>query len=98
MQTTYYLLMNLRTSAGLENYGRFYLGNHRDNAYAIFGMLNGRADISQQNTLFVELMETKDGLPVNIQLLPCTLDELAENCRIITRELFKMYNLQESDL
>jgi hypothetical protein len=40
-------------------------------------------------------METKNGLPVNMQMIGCSLEDLAENCKIITKETFKLFNLKE---
>jgi hypothetical protein len=39
-------------------------------------------------------METRDDLPVNLKLITCTLEELAENCKLITKEIFKINNLE----
>jgi hypothetical protein len=57
--------------------------------------LKGTTDIDEKNILHLDLMETRNGLPVNIQMITCTLEELAENCKIITRELFRLYNLEK---
>ena len=43
--------------------------------------------------LQIDLMETKNNLPVNIKVIGCTLEQLAENCKIITKEVFKMFVL-----
>jgi hypothetical protein len=40
-------------------------------------------------------MKTINDLPVNIQMISCPLDELAESCKIITKETFKLFNLKE---
>jgi len=45
--------------------------------------------------LSLELMETRNGLPLNVQMLSCCLDDLAENTKIITREIFKLHNLEQ---
>jgi hypothetical protein len=44
--------------------------------------------------LAMELMEAVNGLPVNLHMLGCTLEELAHNCKIITKETFKLHNLE----
>jgi hypothetical protein len=41
-------------------------------------------------------LETEKGLPVNLDFITCTLNQLAENCRIITKELFISENLEDS--
>jgi hypothetical protein len=35
----------------------------------------------------MESMETKNNLPVNIKVIGCTLEEMAENCKVITKEV-----------
>jgi hypothetical protein len=41
-------------------------------------------------------MEIEKGLPVNLDFITCTLNQLAENCRIITKELFKSESFESS--
>jgi hypothetical protein len=93
MQTTFYIICHINTPAGLEKYGRFEIGNDREKAYELFSKLKGNKDVNEQNFLCLEFMETVNDLPVNIDMLGCTLNELAENCRIITKEVFNFYNL-----
>ena len=45
----------------------------------------------------MELEETVNGLPVNLQMLGCTLEELANNTKIIVKETFKYLNLKETE-
>ena len=46
--------------------------------------------------LTIELVETVNELPVNLHILACTLEELTYNCRIITKEAFKLHNLKHT--
>jgi len=55
--------------------------------------LKGNPDVDQ-TMLTMELEETVNGLPVNIQMLACTLEELAHNTKIIVKETFKLLNLK----
>jgi hypothetical protein len=41
------------------------------------------------------LREINRNLPFDIQMIHCTLDELADNCRLITKNQFKKINLKE---
>lgn len=93
MKTTFYIVATLNTPDGPEAYARFELGNKRQEALDIFRQLKGSADMATGNFLSMELMETVEGLPVNLLLISCTLDELAANCRTISKELFNMMNL-----
>jgi hypothetical protein len=86
----------MRTLAGFQPYGRFELGDDRTFAYDLFSMLRGRTSVRQEDILHIDLMELKDGLPVNIRVISCTADEMAANCKIITKELFRRINLDVS--
>ena len=92
--TTFYAVLSIKTPEGFENFGRFNLGNSRKTATAIFQQLKGSPDVNYKTMLAVELIETENGLPVNLHMLDCTLDELAYNCKIITKETFKLHNLK----
>jgi len=46
--------------------------------------------------LTIDLVETVNGLPLNFNILGCTLEELAYNCRVITKETFRRYNLKQA--
>ena len=89
METTFYIVMSMKTGAAIESFGKFDIGNNRDHAYKIFKTLRGSSEADEKNVLFLELMETKDHLPMNIKIISCTLNELTENCRLITKEIFK---------
>jgi hypothetical protein len=94
MQSIFYIVLNIRTGSGFECFGKFSIGNDKQHAYTIFDKLKGTRKVTDQSLLHLDLMETKQGLPVNVQVISCSLDELSENCRIITRETFKVYNLE----
>ncbi len=94
METQYYITITLRTHKGLESFAKFFIGNHRQHAFAIFKQLKGSHDVSEENILYFEFWETQKGLPANLDLITCTLNQLAENCRTITKELFKSENLE----
>jgi hypothetical protein len=89
METTFHIMLSIKTANGFESFGRFLLGHDREAAYRIFQQLRGNRDISDTGILHAELVETRNELPVNIQLISCTLKEVAENCGIITKEIFK---------
>ncbi|HLF45929.1 MAG TPA: hypothetical protein VI548_05870 [Chitinophagaceae bacterium] len=92
-KTVFYIVLNLKTSKGFESFGKFYIGNNRKTANSIFKSLAGNKDVNEKDILLMELMETVDGLPLNIRAITCSLAELAENCKIITKEIFKFFNL-----
>lgn len=96
MQTGFYIVINLKTAAGIETLGRFELGNNRSFAHRIFSLLYGRPVNSEEGVIYLDLMETKERLPMNLQVHYCTLAELGENIKIITKEMFKHLTLTDT--
>lgn len=94
METKYHILLSMKTSTGPESFARFFIGNNRDVAAALFQKLKGTPDVDERNVLYLDFIETKNGLPLNLKLITCTLEQLGENCRLITKEIFKMNNLE----
>jgi len=94
-QTAFYIILNLRTGNGYETFGKFFLGNNKKSATTIFDQLKGIKNVDEKSILQLDLMESRNGLPVNMQMISCSLKDLAENCKIITREIFRHYNLEE---
>ncbi|HEV8504457.1 MAG TPA: hypothetical protein VGQ53_03625 [Chitinophagaceae bacterium] len=94
METTFSIEFSMKTREGLESFATFSVGNKREKAYAIFNQLKGEPDVTEKDILFIDLIETAAGLPVNLKMISCTLNQLTKNCRIITRELFKLKNIE----
>lgn len=94
METQFYITFTLKTGKGLESFAKFFIGNNRERAYNIFQELEGIHDVCENNVLFIDFIETKEGLPINLNVITCTLDQLARNCRTIVKELFKSENLE----
>jgi hypothetical protein len=93
METALYILLNMKIAGGFETYGKFWIGNDSRAAYDLFDSLHGNLDVSEENLLCIELIELRDGLPVNLKMLRCNIDQLSVNCKLITRETFKRLNL-----
>jgi len=91
----FYIVLNIKSGKDFQTYGKFFLGSNRKFAENIFKKLKGNKKISDASVLYIELMETNNELPINIHLMSCTLDELSENCKMITKETFKQCNLEE---
>ena len=94
-QPGFYIVINLKAGKSYESYAKFFLGKNRRSAENIFHKLKGSVDVSEKSILQLQLTEMVHDLPLNINLLSCTLDELGENCKIITKELFKHLNLEK---
>jgi len=91
----FYIVLNIKSGKDFQTYGKFFLGSNRRFADSIFKKLKGNRRVSSASVLYIELMETNNELPVNIQVMSCSLDELSENCKMITKETFKQCNLGE---
>jgi hypothetical protein len=94
MKTTFYIDLSLKTPGGPEPYGRFFIGNNREKAYELFTKLICNKDVNESDMLFLDLMEMQGSLPLNLKMISCTLEQLCQNCKTITRELFQMTNLK----
>jgi hypothetical protein len=94
-QTTFNIRLNIKTCQGFECFGKFFLGNKREFATAIFDQLKGEKTLDDKNVLQFDLVESINSLPASIQVISCSLEELAENCKLITKETFKVINMEE---
>ena len=93
-ENTFYILLSIKTTSGFEIFGKFNLGNKKEAAAEVFRQLKGTQKVNEKTVLTIEMMETVKGLPQNLHILGCTLEELAYNCKIITKETFKLRNLK----
>ena len=85
--------VTIRTATGFEPLCDFYLGNKRSIAQSIFTQLEGNDEVRESDILQVDLREINDGLPLDVKIKHCTLAQLSRSCSLITKELFKYYNL-----
>lgn len=86
----------MKTVNGFESICEFYAGNNKAIATAIFNALEGNDTAGNNDILQFDLLEMRKGLPCNLQIKHCTLSEMTNNCRILTREIFKYRNLADS--
>ena len=93
MDKQYFIELGFKTPEGPEIFGRFFAGDNCKRAGAIFSKLQGNKNINDSNVIFLTFVETSNGLPVDLDMIGCSLDQLGENCKIITKELFKIYSL-----
>ncbi len=94
MKTTVYIDISIQTSQGHRRIGRFELGNDREAARILFKKLKGSPEVNVKDMLFIEFMEMINGLPLNLDMLTCDLQELGANTMLITQELFRLANLK----
>ncbi|MEZ2335336.1 hypothetical protein AB6735_06860 [Mucilaginibacter sp. RCC_168] len=93
MKTQFYILLSLKTAHGFVNYGQYFLGDDRQIADELFSQLKSGKDFNLP--LHIDLMETVNELPVQIKTIYCSLEDVGANCKLITRELFRLKNLEE---
>jgi hypothetical protein len=96
MDTVFFITFTIKTPNGFEPYCKAFIGNDRKTANAIFKMLKGDNLVNENNILQLDFVEMKNGLPVNMNVMRCTLQEMTENFKIITKEVFKLACLKES--
>lgn len=94
MKTAFYIDLSLKTPTGPEPYARFFIGNDRKKANELFDRLIGNDQVQDTDMLYLDFMEMQQDLPLNLKMISCTLEQLCENCKIITRGLFQLANLK----
>ncbi len=95
MRTTFFIELTMKTVSGFERFGSFELGEDSDFAAALFSILEGHSLEGDSGVLHMGLVEERRGLPVNMQVIACSMEELCRNIKVITREMFKRINLGE---
>lgn len=75
----------------------FFIGTSEQAAKELFENLKGSPDALEDGLLFVELRRVFRGLPIDIRMIGCTLEEMMENVRTITKHQFKSRSLSISD-
>ena len=93
METFYQISLHIKTPKGFETYGKFDLGSERNQAAAILEQLKGTDDISEHSILYMDFTKIQNGIPLPVGIMHCTLDDIAYNVRIITRDIFKNLSL-----
>jgi len=93
MFSKYYIELNMKTIDGFERFGCFELGSDRGFSLGLFAGLAGRPADDDTGVLHMDLVEKRNGLPMNMQVISCTVEELGRNMKYLTRELFKKINL-----
>src|SRR5262245_19051788 len=95
-ETKFHIELNIKTTDDFTCYGKFTLRNNKKFASSVFQKMKGNIKVDDKTILQIEFVETRNNLPVNIQVISCSLEQLAENCKTITKEIFKFSNLEKS--
>lgn len=77
------------------DYGKLFIGEDPEFARQLYDSLQGQLNPRTQLMLYIDLVKNAGNTYLPIQSKACTLEELTENCRIITRETFKFLNLEK---
>ena len=96
MAIEYRIALHARTPSGLDTIGEFFIGANRQAAKDLFNTLTGSSEGIQEGLLLMELQEINRNLPLDIRMIHCTLDQVAENCRLIAKAQFRALTLKES--
>jgi len=94
MRVSFYISLNLITPEGFESFGKFLLGGDKHEATEIFKLLKGDELVSEKSVLTMDLTGDYGGIPITLEMIHCSLDELAYNTTIISREIFKRIHLK----
>jgi len=94
METFFEISLNMKTCKVIESYGCFSIGTDVKFALELFNTLHGDPQVSPDSVMTVDLVKREKGIPFPLALKHCTLDQLGENVKQITKELFKRVNLE----
>jgi len=95
MNTEFFISLTLLTPEGPQSFARFTLGEDKQYAVSVFNSLQGTTESDSPGVLQLEFTELSNGLPVNIKLKDCTLEELSWNCKYLTKEAFKRAGMND---
>jgi hypothetical protein len=95
MDTNFQISLNLRNIAGITTIGCFFLGPDQHFAEHTFKLLKGMGADAEKNLPCLELTCVTDDVRLPLALKPCTLDQLASNIQLLTKELFKYHALKD---
>jgi hypothetical protein len=95
MAIEYRIAIHARTSSGFDTIGEFFIGSDRQEANQLFKSLKGSPGNLEDGVLIMDLRELNRGLLFDVHMIQCTLDQVADNCRLITKHRFRALNLKD---
>lgn len=90
----YRIVINMRVADGFIETGNFYIGSDKDAAITLFSELEGSSDISTASLLRIDLIEHLEGIDTLWDSRECSLGEMADNIKAITKETFRLLNME----
>ncbi len=80
----------------MQEIGIFFLRTDDEFAHNIFDSLKGNPASGDDALIRIDLEKKADGiLPVRLKSISCTLNQYADNSRVITRDIFKYFTLEK---
>jgi len=89
MSKRYAIQVMMRCEQDAECIAKFNLGGNKTFAYDLFLRLSGNPSVNEKDPLQMEFIEMSDEFSLIVDIISCTLAEIGENSKLITRELFK---------
>lgn len=88
-------VISIRTPKGYIETGRFFIGDGIREAISILEQLEGNTK-TENPILKIDLIKYVTNIDTVLETLDCTLEQLSENVKVITKELFKLANIKGS--
>lgn len=96
MNPTYEITIKIRTPVGLTDVGSFSLGTNMEFALSTFDGLKGESNDIHDAAIRLCLVEKSGKTSLReLKNIGCILNEFAANSKIIVRDVFKFYNLEQ---
>lgn len=86
-------VISIKTPKGYIETGRFFIGDGIRNAIAILEQLEG-TNSNHDPILKLDLIKYGNHDDNVLETLDCTLEQISENVKIITKEVFKLATIQ----
>jgi len=92
----HYLMLSIKTLRGYKYFGEYYLGDDSKRANDIFNGLKGRDPVYADTVLHIDMLVMAGDQPETAKTIACTLNEFAINSKYISKEVFRINNLELS--
>jgi hypothetical protein len=94
MHKTFFIGISMRAPEELIPLARFPIGDDKEFAEELYDSLKGSTTGLNESPLLMEWTEEQLGLPQNLCLKACSLKDVAHNCEVITKALFRKHTLR----
>ncbi len=88
------IVINMRVAEGFIETGNFFIGSDKDIAIKLFSELEGSREVSTTSLLRLDLIKRAEGIDTLWHSIECSLSEMGENIKLITKETFRLLNLE----